>query len=314
MARAARQPATQQPLKWISEVERDTGVPRATLRIWERRYGFPAPVRDGRGERCYPEEQVAQLRAMQRLIAQGHRPGQLIAAGAAEIRRLSEAAAPVAARRPRSAPPLLRLLREHDAVALQEALDAMLARDGLAHFAAVEVPALNAMIGDAWRAGELEIHEEHLYSDCLYQVLRPAIFALQTALRPEAPQVLLTTFPDEPHGLGLLMAEALFALQGCPTVSLGMRLPVAQIAAAARAYRADLVGLTFTASLNPAHVLRGLQELRGMLPVAIRIWAGGHCPVLYRKAIPGVRAVRDVAAIPSLLAEDFALPPRASAR
>ena len=208
MARAARQLDTQQPLKWISEVERDTGVPRATLRIWERRYGFPAPERDERGERCYPQEQVAQLRLMQRLIAQGHRPGQLIAAGAAEIRRLSEVAAPVAARRPRSAPPLLRLLREHDAVALQEALAAMLARDGLARFAAAEVPALNAMIGDAWRAGELEIHEEHLYTDCLYQVLRPAISALQPALRPEAPRVLLTTFPDEPHGLGLLMAQA----------------------------------------------------------------------------------------------------------
>jgi hypothetical protein len=47
-----------------------------------------------------------------------------------------------------------------------------------------------------------------------------------------------------------------------------------------------------------------------MLSVAVRIWAGGDCPVLYRKTIPGVRAIRDVAAVPSLLAEDFALPPR----
>jgi methylmalonyl-CoA mutase cobalamin-binding subunit len=311
---AARPSGTQQPLQWISDVERDTGVPRATLRIWERRYGFPAPQRDERGERCYPPEQVEQLRLMWRLIAQGHRPGQLVAAGPAEVRRLSGGLEPVAARRPRAAPPLLRLLREHDVLAVQSELEALLARGGLGHFASVEVPALNALVGDAWQAGELEIHEEHLYSDCLYQVLRPAIFALQTALRPEAPQVLLTTFPDEPHGLGLLLAEALFALQGCPTVSLGVRLPVAQIAAAARAYRADLVGLTFTASLNPAHVLRGLQELRGMLPVAIRIWAGGDCPVLHRKSIPGVRAVRDGAAIPELLAEDFALPPRASGR
>ncbi|MEO8652931.1 MAG: cobalamin-dependent protein, partial [Ramlibacter sp.] len=228
----------------------------------------------------------------------------------AEVRRLSDALAPPGVRRPRAVPPLLRLLREHDVAAVQSELEALLARDGLAHFAAVEVPALNTLIGDAWRAGELEIHEEHLYSDSLYQVLRSATSALQPATRREAPQVVLTTFPDEPHGLGLLMAEALFALQGCPTVSLGVRMPVAQIAAAARAYRADLVGLTFTSALNPAHALRGLQELRGMLPVTIRIWVGGDCPVLYRKSIPGVRAVRDVAAIPSLLAEDFALPPR----
>ncbi|HMA06686.1 MAG TPA: MerR family transcriptional regulator, partial [Ramlibacter sp.] len=174
MARADP-PGAQQALKWISEVERDTGVPRATLRIWERRYGFPAPQRDERGERCYPPDQVEQLALMGRLIAQGHRPGQLIAAGPAEVRRLSEAAAPAPVRRPRAVPPLLRLLREHDVVGLQAELERLLARGGLGHFASVEVPALNTLIGDAWRAGELEIHEEHLYSDCLYQVLRPAI-------------------------------------------------------------------------------------------------------------------------------------------
>lgn len=297
-------------MQLIADVERETGIPRATLRIWERRYGFPAPLRDERGERCYPPEQVKRLALMWRLVAQGHRPGRLIAGGPAELRRLGEASAPAPLRRARAMPPLLRLLREHDAAAVQTGLETLLARGGLAHFAAVEVPALNALIGDAWRAGELAIHEEHLYSDCLYQVLRPAIAALRSGTRPEAPQVLLTTFPDEPHGLGLLMAEALFALQGCPTVSLGVRMPVAQIAAAARAYRADLVGLTFTGALNPAHVLRGLQELRGMLPVATRIWAGGNCPVLFRKNIPGVRAVKDVADVPGLLAEDFALPPR----
>ena len=312
MARAAstlHKPDTQQTLKSISEVERDTGLPRATIRIWERRYGFPAPQRDERGERCYPEDQVAQLRLMQRLITQGHRPAQLIAGGMEEMRRLGAATAPPVAKRPKSLPPLLRLLREHDGLAVKAELETMLARDGLAHFAGVQVPLLNVQIGDAWQSGELEIHEEHLYSDCLYQVMQPAIASLQRSIRPEAPQVLLTTFPAEPHGLGLLIAHAMFSLQGCPTVSLGVRLPIDQIAAGARAYGADLIGLSFTSSLNPTHVLRGLEELRGMLPVNVRIWAGGSCPVLYKKPIPGVRTIGDVSAIPALLAEDFALPP-----
>ena len=29
----------------IGVVERDTGIDRDTLRVWERRYGFPEPVR-----------------------------------------------------------------------------------------------------------------------------------------------------------------------------------------------------------------------------------------------------------------------------
>jgi DNA-binding transcriptional MerR regulator len=30
----------------IGVIERDTGIGRDTLRVWERRYGFPDPVRN----------------------------------------------------------------------------------------------------------------------------------------------------------------------------------------------------------------------------------------------------------------------------
>ena len=35
----------------IAAVERDTGIGKDTLRVWERRYGFPQPQRDANGER-----------------------------------------------------------------------------------------------------------------------------------------------------------------------------------------------------------------------------------------------------------------------
>ena len=40
----------------ISQVERDTGLSKDTLRIWERRYGFPNPGRDAQGERQISSE------------------------------------------------------------------------------------------------------------------------------------------------------------------------------------------------------------------------------------------------------------------
>ncbi|WP_309246766.1 MerR family transcriptional regulator [Ramlibacter montanisoli] len=46
------------PAAAIAAVERDTGLSKDTLRIWERRYGFPQPLRDALGERTYPAEQV----------------------------------------------------------------------------------------------------------------------------------------------------------------------------------------------------------------------------------------------------------------
>lgn len=303
-----------EPLRSIAEVEADTGLARATIRIWERRYGFPAPLRDDRGERVYPADQVERLRLMKQLVEQGHRPAKLVAAGADGVRQLAARTAIPPPARSRSASQLLRLLRANDPRGLRQELRDRLGRLGLARFAAEEMPAMNAMVGQGWSTGELEIHHEHLYSDTVEGVVRAAIARLDDDVRPEAPSVLLTTFPQESHGLGLLMAHAMFALQGCRTVSLGVRMPLEQIAASAKAHGADLLGLSFTASLNPTHVQRGLEELRGMLPPAIRIWAGGDCPALAKRAIPGVRAVRDVREVPDLLAEEFALPPRDGAK
>ena len=38
----------------IAAVERDVGLSKDVLRVWERRYGFPVPERDANGERLYP--------------------------------------------------------------------------------------------------------------------------------------------------------------------------------------------------------------------------------------------------------------------
>ena len=62
----------------IGVVERDTGIGRDTLRVWERRYGFPRPVRNAKGERCYPEDQLRRLQRTRRLLDRGMRPGKLL--------------------------------------------------------------------------------------------------------------------------------------------------------------------------------------------------------------------------------------------
>jgi len=74
----------------ISAVERDTGLSKDTLRVWERRYGFPSPMRDAFGERIYPLEQVDRLRAIRRLMDIGHRPGKIIGLDIAELQALAD--------------------------------------------------------------------------------------------------------------------------------------------------------------------------------------------------------------------------------
>jgi MerR family transcriptional regulator, light-induced transcriptional regulator len=164
-------------------------------------------------------------------------------------------------------------------------------RLGLQRFVCEVVVPFNTMAGDAWMRGQLEIHEEHAYSEAIQIVLRAALAAVPAAAPLDRPRVLLTTFPGEPHGLGLLMAEALFALEGAKCLSLGVQTPLWDMVLAAAAYKSDVVALGFTGCLSPNHVVDGLTELRTKMPAEVQIWVGGSAPVLHRRPLAGVVAL-----------------------
>jgi MerR HTH family regulatory protein len=50
----------------IGPIATEIGLTKDTLRVWERRYGFPRPLRTAGGERLYPQEQVTKLRMVKR--------------------------------------------------------------------------------------------------------------------------------------------------------------------------------------------------------------------------------------------------------
>src|SRR5689334_8158614 len=75
----------------ISAVERETGLSKDVLRMWERRYAFPKPARDDNGERQYSIRDVAKLRAIKRLMDVGMRPGRLIDRSLDELNSLADA-------------------------------------------------------------------------------------------------------------------------------------------------------------------------------------------------------------------------------
>lgn len=279
----------------IAAVERDTGLSKDTLRVWERRYGFPLPTRDTLGERNYPFEQVERLRTIKRLLDAGHRPGRIVAMDPADLDRLTHATGVRAAQpRPsRDAPDLavfMTAIRQHDIEGLRQSMARALARNGLGPFVLEVVAPLNVQVGEEWMQGRLEVFEEHLYTESVQVVLRNALQQLQSA-EAGRPRVLLATVPGEPHGLGLLMAEAVFALDGCRCTSLGVQTPVWDIVRAAAALSSDVVALSYTGCTNPHQVTDGLTELRGKLPANVAVWAGGRAPVLQRRAIDGVRVL-----------------------
>lgn len=289
----------------IAAVERDTGLSKDTLRVWERRYGFPQPVRDAFDERLYPPEQVERLRLIARLLGSGQRPGRVVPLTLAELHQRVQQAAPVDSSG--NASPeiqaILGLLRRHEALELRRTLNQFVLRLGLARFLTGLLAPLNAQVGEAWVRGEIQVFEEHMYTEGVITVLRSALGSSPALPQPGRPRVLLTTLPQESHALGLLMAETMLVLEGCECVSLGTQTPVAEIVQAAQANRAQIVGLSFSPAFSTPQLLRSLQELRQQLPAQTQIWAGGSHPALRRRLVEGVTPVADLADIGSLLAQ-----------
>lgn len=275
----------------ISAVERDTGLSKDTLRIWERRYRFPNPERDQHGERVYTQTQVDKLRALKRLIDRGHRPGKIIELSIAELGQLAESTATALGEVdiPDVLRPFTDAIKEHRVGDLRDALSQTLLRQGLGTFILETVAPLNLQVGLAWMRGYFEVFEEHLYTETMQSALRTAIAGIpQTDGRP---RVLLTTLPNEQHQLGLLMVQGLLALDGASCVSLGTQTPVRDIALAATTHQVDIVALSFSAAFPASHVTEGLAELRAKLPANIELWAGGANPGLPRRSTTGLRVL-----------------------
>ena len=278
----------------IAAVEREVGLSKDVLRVWERRYGFPLPSRDAHGERLYSSEQVIRLRLVKRLMDGGHRPGRLLALPVDALQSLAEGPAQGATKAAQPAlpgasaavdPELLAFIGRHDGPGLAQALQQRLAQLGLIRFVLDTIAPLAVQVGEEWARGRMEVFEEHLFTEVAVRLLRQAIAAVPPR---NGPVVLLTTVPGEPHGLGLLMVESLLTLQGARCINLGTQLPLQDIARAAKACQADVVGLSFSPAYNGRRIPEVLEQLRSSLDLRVQLWAGGDA---MRRAppVPGVK-------------------------
>ena len=280
----------------ISAVERETGISKDTLRVWERRYGFPSPDRYANGERYYPQAQVDKLRLVKQLISSGHRPGAIMRLPLVALRDIAEQGRVASPPAPDSGaselPRLMQLVAQRQADTLREQMRLLATRVGLAQFVSHYLAPMARNVGDDWAQGRIGVLEEHLFSETVQMVMREAILRIRSA--SVSPRVLLTTLPNEPHGLGILMAEAMFALEGCHCESLGVQTPVGEIDRAVRLQSIDIVALSCSAHLPINPLIQDLRALRGRLPSHVEIWVGGCTPMPTRRCPAGVELMQDL--------------------
>jgi len=295
-----------QPLLNISAAERETGLSKDLLRVWERRYGFPSPARDANGDRSYAQDEIDKLRAIRRLMDHGMRPGRLIDKTLHQLNDLAsrlEPAMPEVADSPAGQvlAELLGLLEQNRRDDFQRGLADCVDQFGLYRFVAELCPALCRLVGEKWLSGSIAIHQEHAFTQMLQVVLHAAIADVQVVRT--SPRVVLATLTGEAHGLGLLMVEALLTLESATCLSLGCQLPAVEIAESAQVHAADVIAISFS-SAYPANALRrAMYELRALLPATQSLWIGGAGSARIRAVPPGVVVIGALGDVARGLAE-----------
>ena len=265
----------------INAMSELTGVPRPTLRAWERRYGIPAPLRTASGYRLYAAREIAQVREMRRLCDGGMAAAEaakLLSAGKSPLGDPHYEAAGYAAVDPFTASlrAILDAIARFDDVALELQLrKATFLGTATAILDHVIAPALRE-IGRRSHEGELSIAQEHLASQRLGMVMRDL-----ARLAPGADgqsTVVLACFADDDHELGLLDVATRFAVEGLRPIFLGARTPPDAIRSAVDGFVPVLVGLSVTLTPNlgrARELVDGYAKACGAVP-----WVVGGAGVL----------------------------------
>jgi len=188
---------------------------------------------------------------------------------------------------------------------IRQSLQQQILRSGLAQVVDKLVAPLCGLVGLAWMRGEISVYQEHLFTETLQSVLREAISSVDATVPSQGhrPRVLLTTTPNEQHGLGLLMAECHFALDSCTRFVLGTSTPISDIVQAAKQLQIDILALSFSPYATRKDVTDNLQQLLDQLPPSVEIWVGGSGAHNHSRFLPkGVLLLRKAGDVSAQLA------------
>lgn len=270
----------------IGDICSETGLSPDVVRVWERRYGFPSPVRLPSGHRRYRREDLNRLRLLTECVASGHRPSKLARLQEDALKQLLMASGPDFAAGVLT--PLFKAVGDMDSSRIRELLLEAHREFGLKRFLSEVVAPLLDRVGMAWAEGAIGIHQEHLLTEILEDLLRPLRQSYPP--NPALGTVLLATLPGERHRLGLLMVALLYASRGFRVELLGVDAPVASIAGAARALRAAKVAVSLSIQSSGEPTRRLLIDLLERLPQGCALVIGGQGASRTRK-VPGIERI-----------------------
>ncbi|RKH61848.1 MerR family transcriptional regulator [Corallococcus aberystwythensis] len=246
----------------IRTIARLTGIREATLRAWERRYGFPRPERSENNYRVYSRDEVEAVRRVAKLMEEGL--------------SVSEAIAQVREDSPRAVPPAVRRMERFWAAVMvldAEAADAVLSEaqvglDAITSCDTVLLPLLREM------ASRLDVAREHLASALVRQRLRMLLSGMERV--GDGPRGLLACPEGDHHEGGLLALGVHLKARGWRVTLLGADTPAEALQGACMQLRPDVVALSFIRRRDAEDFVEVLSEaMQACAPVPVVVGGPG---------------------------------------
>ncbi len=271
----------------IGNLAEVTGISVHTLRMWERRYGVPKPVRLASGHRRYPREEVPRLCAVARALEAGYRANRVVTATLDELKSLLH--------EPR---PSLGNSASESAGKLEEAevsknliegwIESSLLfesqpltnsfyeewgrRGPHAFVETLAIPFIHE-IGIRWQAGEMTVSQEHFASQHLSDFLGTSWRNLNE--RNQGAPILFTTLPGDDHCLGLQLGAVMAASARRRVVFLGTNTPCEEIISAVLKSQSQALCVGVSVTMQSYQVLPHLNKIRQRLEDSFPIVLGG---------------------------------------
>ena len=253
----------------IRTIARITGVREATLRAWEKRYGFPRPSRGDNGYRMYSRDEVEAVRRVSRLVQEGM--------------AISEAIAEVRSHPTPGLPPLeqvserfwsaVMVLDADGAQAVLRDAQKVVPPETLAD--GVLLPLLREM------THRLDVAREHLASALVRQTLRTLLHEVDVPIT--GPCIVLACPRKDLHEGGVLALGLKLRRRGWKVVVLGLDTPAEALAVAVDAAKADAVALSFVRTREAEEFAALLAEAREKVRVPLFVGGPGaraHLPAV----------------------------------